>query len=350
MIETSVHEIYMKRCFALAKMAGSETKTNPKVGAVIVHQNRIIGEGYHKMFGGNHAEINALNSVAEKDKHLIPQSSLYISLEPCNHFGKTPPCTQQIIKHSIKKVIVSAEDPNPLMKGKSITFLRENGVQVMPGVLEKMGKQLIQPFVINNTKKRPYVILKFAQSKDGYLGKRDKQVWLTNKVSQMLVHKWRSEVDGIMVGTNTAILDNPKLTTRLYPGNSPKRILIDRQGRIPLSHFLLTDDKETLIFTEKDRSFIDKHKRAILIDFDEKLLENLFKIVFENDVTHLIVEGGAKLLKSIIALNLWDEARVFKCSQMLENGIKAPILNGRLLEKKNLLSDELHIILNPNSA
>ncbi len=332
MTTAPTHTFFMQRCFELAKLGGKETKKNPTVGAVLVHKNKIIGEGYHKKYGAAHAEINAIHSVKDTHKHLIPDASIYISLEPCFHQGKTPPCVDAIIQHGIKNVYISTLDPFEKVAGQSITKLKEHGVHVESQILEQEGKDLIKKFIVNTIDKRSYVILKFAQSKDGFIGKESEAVWLTNSYSKTLSHKWRSEVDGILVGTQTAIIDNPKLNTRLYSGDSPKRIVLDRQERIPKSHQLLSDEFPTLIFTTKASYKAPANKQVIVLN--EWALEHILKAAYENEIYSLIIEGGKSVLDSFIKANLWDEYRIFTTDTILGSGIKAPILHG--LETRHL--------------
>lgn len=327
----------MQRCFELARLGGKYTQKNPMVGAVIVYQDKIIGEGYHKIYGNAHAEVNAFESIKPEDKQLLEDASIYISLEPCFHQGKTPPCVDTILQHNIKKVYISCLDPFEKVAGKSVEKLRANGVEVHTGISEKQGKNLIRKFIANTIEKRCYVILKFAQSKDGYIGKKDKAVWLTNTFSKTLVHKWRSEIDGIMIGTQTAITDNPELTNRLYTGDNPLRIILDRQNKIPATHKVLSDDYPSLIFTT-DHSHSKRHSKECIVLQDWKL-QSILQSLYERGIYSLFVEGGKTLLESFISEELWDEYRILTTDNNLDSGIKAPLIQAQKISQERLYTD-----------
>ncbi len=338
-------ETYMLRCFQLAELAGKKTKSNPKVGAVIVHQGKIIGEGYHEKYGGAHAEINAISSVKKEHIGLIPESTLYVSLEPCNIDAKTPPCAVAIINSGIKKVVVSTLDPNPAMQGASINYLREQGLEVITGILQQRGDELLGPFRANLAHK-PYIILKYAQSSDAYLGKRGKQVWLTSKETGYLTHKWRSEIDGILVGHNTVIADNPSLTTRHIAGDNPLRIVLtDNPDELKPSK-LLTDEFPTLfVGTNKPN---ERAKNKYFLPFDRKTMKpkDLSKKLYDYGIYTLMVEGGAKTLQYFIDADLWDEARIITAPIAIESGIRAPMISGKLTQTIDVSSDYIKIIHN----
>lgn len=330
----------------LAKKGGKSVRPNPQVGAVIVHNNRIIGEGYHQIYGGPHAEVNAFNSVKSEDQRLLKESTIYVSLEPCCHVGETPPCTDLIIRNKIPRVCIAEIDPSDKVNRKGILQLRNHGVEV---VLLNLDTDITNAFKINNLVQRPFVQLKFAKSKDNYMGVVDKQVWLSNPKSSIYTHRLRGETDAILIGTNTAIIDNPKLTLRHYPGESPQRILLDKSGRVPQSHHLLSDDMPCLIFTEANRVFKNHLKTQIHIDFsDEHFLESLLKELYNRNIYHIMIEGGASLLKSFVKANLWDEAIVINTEKVLHNGIKAPNIHGRIREKYRLDEDQIFVIENHN--
>lgn len=347
-VQTAAHEVYIRRCFDLALRAGKKTKNNPLVGAVIVYKDRVIGEGYHEFYGGAHAEVNAINSVSDEDQKYLQHSTIYISLEPCNHFGKTSACTELILQKKIPRVIVSTIDPNPLMDGKSLAYLSSKGIEITRGILENEGKDLLRSFIINEKFERPYIILKFAQSKDGFLGKPGQQIWLSNKISKMLVHKLRSEVDGIMVGTETVLIDNPELTTRLFPGESPIRITVDRNHRIPGNYNIKDDQQLTYIFNES-KNYTENTNHYVQCNFNDHALAWSLSYLFEKGICKLMVEGGAKLLNSFIKNDLWDEARINTCPQFLKDGIKAPIVSGFLKDEFWLEVDHHQRIYNRNS-
>lgn len=339
---------YLLRCLDLAMTSGKSVRPNPHVGAVIVYNNRIIGEGCHEHFGGPHAEVNAVKSVKEQDRKFLSQSTIYVSLEPCCHTGNTPPCTDLIIEQKIPRVCIAAVDPTDKVNGKGIKRLQENGVEVK--FIDIPTNHLTSVFKTNILKKRPYIQLKFAKSKDNFIGQKDKQIWLSNETSRIFTHKLRSYSDAILIGTNTAIIDNPSLTLRDYPGNAPQRVILDRTGKIPISHTLLSDAFPCIIFTENFRS-LPEVKQQIKIDFSSPVfIDNLLKELFNLNIYHLMVEGGATLFKSFVKLNLWDEAHVINTKKMLYSGVKAININGRIRERYNLDGDELFVIENIKST
>lgn len=331
----------MKRCFDLASFHKGGVKTNPLVGAVLVHDNRIIGEGAHQIFGSAHAEVNAISQVA--DEGLLRNSSIYVSLEPCFHYGKTPPCVQLVSEKGIPELYLSCKDPFEKVAGKSIHLLREKGVLVHEGIEEMSGLDLIRPFLRGIASGRPYIILKYAQSADGKIGYKDRQVWLTNAFSKLLVHKWRSEADAIMVGTNTALLDNPRLDNRLYFGKKQiLRVVADRTLRIPMTHHLMSGSNPTIVLTGENRESADGIT-YFHSSFQGDYLREFMEFLYAGQTGTLIVEGGAQLLQSFIDANLWDEARVFTVKEQLgSEAITAPILkNSKLVKKQLVLDDEL---------
>ncbi|GHS90128.1 riboflavin biosynthesis protein RibD [Bacteroidia bacterium] len=298
------HEHYMQRCLQLAKNGISQVAPNPMVGSVIVCDERIIGEGFHKRYGGHHAEVEAINSV--KDTSLLKKSTLYVNLEPCSHFGKTPPCADLIIATQIPKVVIGTRDPNPKVAGRGIRKLQEAGIEVVEGILEPEGQFFNRRFLTFITQQRPYIILKWAQSTDGYIGKQGKNIRISDEFSRILLHKWRSEEAAVMVGTTTAIIDNPQLNVRHYYGRQPLRVTVDTHGRLPKDLNLLdTSQQDTHIYTTHD-------------------LHAIVSNLYERGIQSLIVEGGAQLLNSFLAENLWDEARIIKSAMILGDGIKAP--------------------------
>lgn len=329
-METSItQEQYMLRCIELAKLGLGETSPNPMVGAVIVHNEKIIGEGYHHHYGAAHAEVNAIESVP--DKSLLAESTIYVNLEPCSHFGKTPPCSDLIIQHKIPRVVICNVDPNPMVKGKGIEKLRNAGIEVITGVLKNEGEALNKRFFTYHRKSRPYIILKWAQTQDGFIdvertpGHQQQPNWITNEEARMLVHKWRAEEQAIMVGTNTAFLDNPKLNVRDWTGKHPIRILVDRTLRLPQNLNLFDGSIPTLVFTqeavEEDEN---QDVEFITIPFDEYLPEHILGELYRRQVQSLIIEGGAKLITSFIEAELWDEARVFTGQKYFHAGVVAP--------------------------
>lgn len=348
---SKTNELYIRRAFDLARLAEGNAAPNPMVGAVIVYKNRIIGEGYFKAYGvdHDHAEVKAVKSIKEADRKYLSESELYVSLEPCNFYGKTPPCTSLILKNKIPKVIISTTDKTPQVSGSGIELLQKNGVEVITGVLEKNGDDLVRYRTNFVQKPRPFVILKYAQSKDGYIGKENKSIWITNSFSKHLVHKWRSEINAIMIGTNTARQDNPKLTNRLYFGKTPLRIVLDRKNELPDHLHLFSDGNPTWLITENLQKQHQANVKTIPIQFDKKLLPNILKNLHENKIASLMVEGGTQLLQSFIDQNLWDEARVLEGNIYLHEGIKAPKFQGTLIKQYSIDSDVLSVFRNNKS-
>lgn len=331
----------------MAKNGFGTTYPNPMVGSVIVYDEKIIGEGWHKKAGEAHAEVNAINSV--KDKSLLSNATIYVSLEPCSHFGKTPPCSDLIIKHKIPKVVIGTADPNPEVAGKGIKKLEENGISVTIGVLEKECQELNKRFFTFHNKKRPYIILKWAESVDGFIAPltKDKKepVWLTNEFSRQLVHKWRSEEQAILVGTNTVLEDNPKLNVRDWVGNNPIRIILDKNGKITSDYFVLDNTTKTVVITEQKNLISSEnciYENAI---FDKLQADKIAAIIYKNNLQSVIIEGGTKTLETFISSNYWDEARVFKSQIILKEGIKTPLIN-KLSVSKNIKNDNLTIFKN----
>lgn len=336
----------MKRCFQLAKMGQGSVRENPLVGAVIVSNNAIIGEGYHARSGGPHAERCAVADVPMDKRSLLKGATLYVSLEPCNHYGKTPPCVDLVLQHQIPNVVISNLDPNPQMRGKSVQILRSKGINVTCGLLEHEGAELNAPFFANQLEKIPYVILKWAESADGFVGYPSKRTSISNKWSQWLVHKWRSEIDGIMVGTNTAVTDNPLLTNRLLPGRSPIRIVLDARHRIPPHSRLLADSNETWIFTNNEDYPINTPRKKVFYMEDpiETHLRDIMVSLYENGICTLMVEGGPTLQKNFIDQGLWHEARILRAGKRLGHGIKSPALSGHLEITYQINKDKVLIV------
>ena len=342
-------EIYMRRCLDLAQLAKGHTTPNPMVGAVLVHNERIIGEGWHKEYGKAHAEVHCLESVANEDRHLIPESTMYVSLEPCAHYGKTPPCALRLVYEKVKEVIIANIDPFEKVGGKGIDILKQNGAAVTTGFLEKEGAWLNRRFFSFHTKTRPYIILKWAQTKQDFFAPPDRSRYqITNATSQVLVHKWRTEESAIMVGNNTAMDDNPQLTARSYNGNQPLRIILDKDLKIPASHHVFNIDAETWIINQhKEES--DGNIHFVRLD-QANVLPQLLTRLHHHNILSLIVEGGVTLLQSFIQYGLWDEARVFTGQTVLHNGIAAPILNNSVpAYATELDGDTLNVFTNKNN-
>ena len=342
-MQLNIHEKYMQRCLTLAAKGWGHVSPNPMVGCVIVHNGKVIGEGYHKKFGQEHAEINAIKSV--KDKSLLKDSTLYVSLEPCAHHGKTPPCADAIIKHGIKRVVIGSVDPNPLVKGKGIAKLMRNGCNIVTGVLEEECMNLNKRFFTFYHKKRPYIILKWAMTKNGYIDKkREKQqkpLKITGKEADKLTHKWRSEEQAIMVGVNTVIMDNPMLTVRAVKGRSPIRIVVDRSLKTPSDSKIFNNFASVIVLNNK-KSAKAGNVEYVKIKFKGDNLNNILNELYKRNIQSVIVEGGAVLLSSFISQGFWDETRVFVSNKKISKGIKAPAFSGKLVHKVKVGDDILN--------
>ena len=327
------HEFYIKRCLQVAKNGLGSTRPNPMVGAVVVYDNRIIGEGFTSAYGGNHAEVNAINSV--KDQALLNKSTLYVTLEPCSHFGKTPPCSDLIIKHKIHEVVIGCVDDNPEVAGKGIAKLRASGCNVTIGILESECKTHHKRFFTYHNKKRPYIILKWAESKDGFIApiSKDEQkpVWITNTYSRQLVHKWRSEEQAILVGTNTVLEDNPSLTVRDWTGENPIRVVLDKESKLNSNFNVFNDAAEAFRITNRE------------IDFNKPIAIQIADILYKKNINSIIIEGGSHTLQTFINEGLWDEARIFTGDVEFKDGLKAPDLKGKLISESRIKNDLLRI-------
>lgn len=329
----------MQHALDLAWRGKGKTKTNPMVGCVIVYQDQIIGEGWHEVYGGLHAEPNAVNSV--QDKSLIGTSTIYVTLEPCAHFGKTPPCADLIASLKPKRLVICNLDPNPLVAGKGLEKIKASGTEIITGVLKEKGYALNKRFFTFHQKKRPYVILKWAQTADGFIARENyDSKWISCAASRTLVHRWRSEEDAIMVGTNTAIHDNPQLNVRMVEGKDPLRVVIDKSLRIPSAYHLFDKSQATICYTsdkeEEQENLIFKK-----IDFNKKIVPQLLTDLYNRKVQSIIIEGGNQLLAEFMALELWDEARIFKSQTTFEKGIAAPKINHDQGKRELIDSDEL---------
>ncbi|MEC5156878.1 bifunctional diaminohydroxyphosphoribosylaminopyrimidine deaminase/5-amino-6-(5-phosphoribosylamino)uracil reductase RibD [Chryseobacterium sp. MP_3.2] len=317
-------QIYLKRCLELANKALGKTYPNPLVGSVIVHEGKIIGEGYHQKAGEPHAEVNAVRSV--KNKVLLKESTIYVSLEPCSHFGKTPPCANMIVEQGFEKVVIGTVDLHEKVNGKGIEILENAGIEVASGKLDQESRELNKRFFTFHEKKRPYIILKWAQSGDGFLDQNFKPTQIGNPLTKQFVHQLRSEEHAILVGTNTAINDNPSLTVRKVEGRNPIRILIDFDLKASPNSKIYNEDASTLVFNA-EKSSEENHLKFIKIE-KENFLENLMKELFEENIQSVVVEGGSYTLQQFIDANLWDEALIIKNDNLLfEKGTKAPHFN-----------------------
>lgn len=338
-------EKFMRRCLQLAKNGLGTTYPNPMVGSVIVFEGKIIGEGWHQKAGEPHAEVNAINAV--KDKSLLSKSTIYVSLEPCIHFGKTPPCSDLIVHHKIPRVVVGTVDPHEKVAGKGIEKLRKSGAEVKVGVLEKECLELNKRFFTFHHLKRPYIILKWAESADGYLAPltktENKPVWITNVYSRQLVHKWRTEEQAILVGTTTVLEDNPKLNSRDWVGNQPLRIVIDKKGKISHEYEVKNQQQPTLIITEEENHKNSENCNYETLIFDHQLAEKIVHLLFEKEIQSVIIEGGRQTLQTFIDAKLWDEVRIFKGDTLFQQGVIAPKIAYKTVKKMNFLTDELLI-------
>jgi diaminohydroxyphosphoribosylaminopyrimidine deaminase/5-amino-6-(5-phosphoribosylamino)uracil reductase len=338
-----IQEKYIRRCIELAKNGLGTTYPNPMVGSVIVYDDKIIGEGWHKKAGEPHAEVNAINSV--KDKSLLNKATIYVSLEPCSHFGKTPPCCDLIIKNKIPNVVIGTVDPNEKVAGNGIKKLIEAGTHVTIGILEAECNELNKRFFTFHEKKRPYIILKWAESKDGFIAPLEKlekkPVWITNQYSRQLVHKWRSEEQAILVGTQTVIDDNPKLDVRDWTGNNPIRVVLDQNKRISNDSQIFDGQTKTIVFS-KFKPTVEKENIIFeVIDFEQNIATQIVQKLYQHQIQSVIIEGGRQTLQTFIEENLWDEARIFIGDIKIKEGINAPTLVKKSFEKLSIGNDEL---------
>jgi diaminohydroxyphosphoribosylaminopyrimidine deaminase/5-amino-6-(5-phosphoribosylamino)uracil reductase len=346
------HELYMQRCLSLAKQGLGSVAPNPMVGCVIVHQGDIIGEGYHREYGGPHAEVNAINAV--NDKSLLFESTVYVNLEPCSHYGKTPPCADLLIKHKVKEVIIACTDPNQLVAGKGIEKLSKAGIIVKCGVLEEEAKALNKRFFCFHTQQRPYIIMKWAKTRDGFMDidRSEKggnlKYWITNNELKILVHKWRTEEAAILVGTNTALNDNPQLNIRYWQGKQPLRLVLDEELILPANLHLFDQQYATVVFTAKQAE-----NRANLtfvkIDFTKPLLKQILAYLYAVNISSLLVEGGKELLLTFINEGLWDEARILTGNKKFGKGLEAPELQGEIIYDAEINGDNICFIKNTNN-
>ncbi|MFD1014985.1 bifunctional diaminohydroxyphosphoribosylaminopyrimidine deaminase/5-amino-6-(5-phosphoribosylamino)uracil reductase RibD [Winogradskyella rapida] len=341
------HDTYIKRCLQIAKNGLGSTRPNPMVGAVIVYKDQIISEGFTSAYGGNHAEVNAINAV--KDPSLLEKSTIYVTLEPCSHFGKTPPCSDLIIARKIPNVVIGCVDDNPEVAGKGIARLKAAGCHVTVGVLEAECKEHHKRFFSIHQKQRPYIILKWAETQDGFIAPKSrneqKPVWITNKYSRQLVHKWRAEEQAILVGTQTVTEDNPSLTVRDWSGANPIRIVLDKDFKLASEANIFNTDAETLVIGSANHEHEDTLQSNVSIDWSLKqdIAKQICAVLYQRNINSVIIEGGAQTLQTFIDENLWDEARVFIGPSQFNKGVKAPKLNGLLVSEQPILDDTLKI-------
>ena len=363
----NIHEKYIKRCIEIAKNGLGTTAPNPMVGCVIVYDEKIIGEGFTSPYGGAHAEVNAINSVVERS--LLNKATLYVTLEPCSHFGKTPPCVDAIIKFKIPKIVVGTIDTHSKVAGKGVEKLRGSGCEVIVGVLENQVKTHHKRFFTFHNKKRPYIILKWAESADGFIAPQtrneQKPVWITNEISRQLVHKWRAEEQAILVGTNTVIEDNPSLTVRDWTGKNPVRVVIDKDLKLASKYRVFDESVEVIVFCDENDKFqihVSSNEAwsvhppipelysgsFVIIDWNSKstIAQQICNNLFIFNITSIIIEGGRQTLQTFVDENLWDEARVFTGTPSFTRGTKAPRFSGTLISEKKIIDDNLKIYKN----
>jgi diaminohydroxyphosphoribosylaminopyrimidine deaminase/5-amino-6-(5-phosphoribosylamino)uracil reductase len=350
-------EKYMRRCLELAMLAMGNTYPNPVVGSVIVHNDRIIGEGYHIKYGEAHAEVNAIESV--KDKSLLKDSTLYVNLEPCAHYGKTPPCSNRIVEEGICRVVIGTADTSNKVSGKGVDILQKGGCDVTMGVLEEECRELNKRFFTFHEKKRPYIVLKWAQTLDGYIDKDRKPddpiqpSWITNQVSKRLVHRWRTQEQAILVGSRTAMKDDPSLNVREWKGKNPLRFLVDKDFELNSSYKLIHDQEQTIVFVDENvvQDRLDKYAnypvKFVRLDFSDNLLSQMMSYFHQKEILSIIIEGGAITTNQFLKENLWDEARIFIGDKFFKSGIKAPGMPQKNpVEKLEIKNTKLYLIQN----
>ena len=350
----------MHRCIELANLGAGNVASNPMVGAILVYQDRIIGEGYHEKYGGPHAEPNCIATVKEEDRHLVSQATMYVSLEPCSHFGKTPPCADLIIRNKISKVVIGCRDPFKEVNGKGIEKLQAAGIEVEPGVLENECRELNKRFFTFHTRHRPYIILKWAETANGKIAAplnppkegaanstTRKRLLISNEFTNRLVHKWRGQEAAILIGTNTALMDDPALTTRLWKGNDPIRLVVDMDLKLPHSLKILNGEARTIVINKIKHEENDKILYYQVTE-DVNLVHQIINSLYQLKILSVMVEGGARLLQSFIDEEIWDEARLITNEELItDNGLNAPVLsNQKLVESQKLFSDQIKIYRN----
>ena len=336
----------MRRALEIAALGNSQVSPNPMVGCVIVHKGKIIGEGWHERFGEAHAEVNAIDRVA--DKSLLPESTAYVTLEPCAHHGKTPPCADLLIRSQLGKVVIAVRDANPLVSGKGIKKLQAAGIEVETGMLEEDSRKLNRRFFTALARKSPYIILKWAETADGYIARRNyDSKWISSAFSRKLVHKWRTQEDAILVGSGTALHDNPQLTARDWPGRSPKRIVIDRHLKLSPDLHLFDEDVPTIVYN-LIKNLEGKNLSYVKVD-EEEFFTQMLSDLHKSGVQSVIVEGGAQILEAFLQRNLWDEIRLFKTDVCFGEGIEAPKFNGVLETGETLQGGDRLLIFTPKN-
>ncbi len=345
-------EKYMARALQLAERGFGSVSPNPMVGCVIVKEGKVIGEGWHHQCGKEHAEVDAVNSLPNRE--MVNGAEVYVTLEPCSHYGRTPPCAAMLLELKPSKVIVCNEDPNPLVAGRGIRLLRDAGIAVETGVLSEQGKHLNRRFFTAMIKKRPYIILKWAETSDGYIARSNyDSKWISNEESRKLVHKWRGQEDAIMVGTNTAKYDNPRLNVRETYGHDPVRVIIDKTLSLPKSLNLFDQSQTTICYNEKS-DLSEEYLQYMKVAFDGTELQVIMEDLAKRKVNSIIVEGGSKLINSLLDQHLYDEVRRFISTKSFGEGIKAPDLSKcdglNLIDERNIEGDSLELFIASQSA
>jgi diaminohydroxyphosphoribosylaminopyrimidine deaminase / 5-amino-6-(5-phosphoribosylamino)uracil reductase len=344
-------EFYIKRCLELAISGIGKVSPNPMVGCVIVLNDKIIGEGYHQQYGKAHAEPNAVKTVFDQygneAEAMLKQATAYVSLEPCAHFGKTPPCADLFVKHQIKKVVIGNRDPFSSVDGKGIEKLKNAGIEVISGVLDDECRYLNRRFFTRIQQQRPYIILKWAETANGYFATKDgHQKWISGVLAKRLAHQWRTEEDAILIGKQTAIMDNPQLTSREWPGKNPIRLVIDKNLQVPLSNHIFNAEAKTIIFNEIKTDVVDNIHYIQMEDMHFYLAQKIAFQLYLMDIQSVIIEGGANILNQFLSTNLWDEARIFTSSNSWTDGVPSPAINGNLKEQIQVGNDKLAIYIN----
>lgn len=337
-------EVYMRRCFQLAETALGEVAPNPVVGAVLVHNDRIIGEGFHRKYCAAHAEVNAINSVKDEDRALIPFATMYVSLEPCAHFGKTPPCADLLVRERVKRVVIANRDPFPDVDGKGIGKLTAAGIEVSTGVLEEEGWWLNRRFFTFHTKLRPYIVLKWAQTANGIIGVPGKRLLISNPFTNRLVHKWRSEEAAILVGKNTALEDDPRLDNRYWQGSAPVRVLLDPSLAVPETAHIYNSTAPSIIINYNSEMTVG-NITWLKADASRPLATEVCRILYEQKIQSVLIEGGAKTLTAFLEADLYDEVRVITNESLtVADGIKAPVPGNLVhLETQHIASDTVTV-------
>ncbi|WP_025144768.1 bifunctional diaminohydroxyphosphoribosylaminopyrimidine deaminase/5-amino-6-(5-phosphoribosylamino)uracil reductase RibD [Pedobacter jeongneungensis] len=344
-------EFFIKRCLELAALGMGNVSPNPMVGCVIVLNDKIIGEGYHQQYGKAHAEPNAIKAVfdqyGDEAENLLKQATAYVSLEPCAHFGKTPPCADLFVKHQIKKVVIGNRDPFSSVDGKGIEKLKNAGIKVISGILDEECRYLNRRFFTRIQQQRPYIILKWAETANGYFATKDgHQKWISGALAKRLAHQWRTEEDAILIGKQTAIMDNPQLTSREWPGKNPIRLVIDKHLQVPQSNHIFNNEAKTIIFNEVKTDVADHIHYIQMEDMHFYLAQKIAFQLYLMDIQSVIIEGGANILNQFLSANLWDEARIFTSSNSWTDGVPSPTINGNLKEHIQVENDKLSIYIN----